>query len=210
MQQTNENVLKTDFTKIFIDGQWRKGASDSNMENTNPFTGETLFEISAANNDDLDEAYQAAKIAQKEWAKTPALQRQGLIEQFLKVMYEEKETIIDWLIKESGSTRIKAEGEFLASVLIVKEAATFPLRMHGEIRPSVVPGKENRIYRKALGVIGVISPWNFPFHLAVRSIATAIAIGNAVVVKPATDTPVSGGLIFASLFEKAGLPKGVL
>lgn len=210
MAQQNEATLHTDFTKIYIDGQWRTGASDSNMTNTNPFTGEELFTISAANQQDLDDAYEAAQVAQKEWAKVPALKRQGLIENFLKVLYEEKETIIEWLIKESGSTRIKAEGEFLASVLIVKEAATFPLRMHGEIRPSVVPGKENRIYRKALGVIGVISPWNFPFHLAVRSIATAIAIGNAVVVKPATDTPVSGGLIFASLFEKAGLPKGVL
>ncbi|WP_114570656.1 aldehyde dehydrogenase family protein [Exiguobacterium flavidum] len=199
-----------DFTRIFIDGEWRLGKSERTMTNTNPFTGETLFDIKAASEEDLDDAYQSAKRAQKDWAKRPALERQGLIERFIEVMQQEKELIIDWLVKESGSTRIKAEGEFKASLLIVKEAATFPLRMHGEIRPSVVPGKENRLYRKALGVIGVISPWNFPFHLAVRSIAPALAIGNAVVVKPATDTPVTGGLIFAYLFEKAGLPKGLL
>ena len=86
MSEHTESTLNTDFTKIFINGQWRKGASDSNMKNTNPFTGETLFEISAANNDDLDDAYQSAKVAQKEWAKVPALKRQGLIEEFLKVM----------------------------------------------------------------------------------------------------------------------------
>jgi aldehyde dehydrogenase (NAD+) len=106
--------LHTDFTKIYIDGQWRTGASDSTTTNTNPFTGEELFTIAAANQQDLDDAYEAAQVAQKDWAKVPALKRQSLIENFLRVLYEEKETIIDGLIKESGSTRIKAEGEFLA------------------------------------------------------------------------------------------------
>ena len=202
--------MHTDFTKMYIDGQWVEGSSDKSIDNTNPFTDETLFSIRSADESDLDKAYAVAKEAQTEWATMLPQNRRALIEKFAEVTLEHKEDIIDWLVKESGSTRIKAEGEFLASMAIIKEAATFPFRMDGLIKPSIVPNKENRVYRKPLGVIGVISPWNFPFHLAVRSIVSALATGNTVVVKPATATPVTGGLLFASLFEEAGLPKGVL
>ena len=82
--------------------------------------------------------------------------------------------------------------------------------MHGRIIASNIPGKESRVYRTPLGVIGVISPWNFPLHLTARSLAPALALGNAVVVKPASDTPVTGGLLLARIFEEAGLPAGVL
>lgn len=202
--------MHTDFTKMYIDGQWVEGSSDKSIDNTNPFTDETLFSIRSADESDLDKAYAVAKEAQTEWATMLPQNRRALIEKFAELTLQHKEDIIEWLVKESGSTRIKAEGEFLASMAIIKEAATFPFRMDGLIKPSIVPNKENRVYRKPLGVIGVISPWNFPFHLAVRSIVSALATGNTVVVKPATATPVTGGLLFASLFEEAGLPKGVL
>ncbi|TCI30056.1 aldehyde dehydrogenase family protein [Exiguobacterium sp. SL-10] len=202
--------MHTDFTKMYIDGQWVEGSSDKLIDNTNPFTDETLFSIRSADESDLDKAYAVAKEAQAEWATMLPQNRRALIEKFSEVTMQHKDEIIEWLVKESGSTRIKAEGEFLASMAIIKEAATFPFRMDGLIKPSIVPNKENRVYRKPLGVIGVISPWNFPFHLAVRSIVSALATGNTVVVKPATATPVTGGLLFASLFEEAGLPKGVL
>ncbi|UTT43147.1 aldehyde dehydrogenase family protein [Exiguobacterium aurantiacum] len=202
--------MHTDFTKMYIDGQWVEGSSDKSIDNVNPFTDETLFSIRSADESDLDKAYEVAKRAQVEWATMLPQNRRALIEKFAEVTSQHKEDIVEWLVKESGSTRIKAEGEFLASMAIIKEAATFPFRMDGLIKPSIVPNKENRVYRKPLGVIGVISPWNFPFHLAVRSIVSALATGNTVVVKPATATPVTGGLLFASLFEEAGLPKGVL
>ncbi|STO06898.1 aldehyde dehydrogenase family protein [Exiguobacterium aurantiacum] len=202
--------MHTDFTKMYMNGQWVEGSSDKSIDNVNPFTDETLFSIRSADESDLDNAYSVAKAAQAEWATMLPQDRRALIERFAELTLEHKDEIIDWLVKESGSTRIKAEGEFAASIAIIKEAATFPFRMDGLIKPSIVPNKENRVYRKPLGVIGVISPWNFPFHLAVRSIVSALATGNTVVVKPATATPVTGGLLFASLFEEAGLPKGVL
>lgn len=202
--------MKTDFSKIFIDGQWVKGSSNSEMKNTNPFTGEELVVTQAADKSDLDKAYKAAEKAQVAWSKELPQNKRAVIEKVIDVMQENKELIIDWLVKEAGSTMIKANVEFNVSLNIIKESATFPYRMEGKILPSQNPGKENRVYRSALGVIGIISPWNFPFHLAVRSIAPAIATGNAVVVKPATDTPVTGGLLLASIFEAAGLPKGLL
>jgi aldehyde dehydrogenase (NAD+) len=90
------------------------------------------------------------------------------------------------------------------------EAASAPYRVQGRILPSDIPGKENRVYRQPVGVVGVISPWNFPLHLSNRSVAPALAVGNAVVIKPASDTPVTGGLLLAKIFEEAGLPPGVL
>jgi aldehyde dehydrogenase (NAD+) len=80
----------------------------------------------------------------------------------------------------------------------------------GRILPLEEVGKESRAYRQPLGVIGVISPWNFPMYLSHRSIGPALALGNAVVVKPAEDTPVTGGLLIAKIYEEAGLPPGLL
>jgi vanillin dehydrogenase len=202
--------MNTDFSNIYINGEWRKGSSDSVMKNTNPFTDEELVTIQAATKEDLDEAYEAARIAQAEWANELPQNKRAVLEKVADVMQENEELIIDWIIKESGSTYMKAVSEFRASINILKESTTYPYRMEGKILPSQTAGKENRVYRNPLGVIGIISPWNFPFHLAIRSIAPAIATGNAVVIKPATDTPVTGGLIFASIFEAAGLPKGLI
>lgn len=89
-------------------------------------------------------------------------------------------------------------------------AAVMPSRVVGRILPIDTPDKESRVYRKPLGVVGVISPWNWPMHLSNRSIAPALALGNAVVVKPADDTPVTGGLLLAKIYEEAGFPPGVL
>lgn len=199
-----------DFHLQYIAGEWQSGQDDSVNTDTNPYNGDTLIEIQQATSEQLDEAYQAATAAQKEWAqKTPA-ERAAIMYKVVNVLDQRKDEIVDWLTKESGSTRIKAMVEFNSARSITLEAATFPNRVHGEIRPSNIPGKEHFIYREPIGVVAVISPWNFPFHLTQRSIAPALALGNAVVLKPASDTPITGGLLLAKIFEEAGLPKGLL
>ena len=120
-----------------------------------------------------------------------------------------REEIVAWLIHESGGTRIKANLEWKAVHGVLLEAATLPYLVEGRILPADIPGKESRMYRKPVGVVGVISPWNWPLQLTVRSTAPALAVGNAVVVKPASDTPITGGLLLAKIFEEAGLPPGV-
>ncbi|QAS52499.1 aldehyde dehydrogenase family protein [Halobacillus litoralis] len=198
------------FTKQYINGQWKSGSSEKYVDNVNPYTQQTIVSIPSANEDDLNEAYGAAEEVQKFWMEIPPAQKQDYFDQLLKVVNERKEEIIDWLVKEAGSTLIKAEVEFQAAAGIIREASSFPTRMTGQILPSNTPGKENRVYRSPKGVIGVIGPWNFPFHLAMRSIAPAIVTGNTVVVKPASETPVTSGLLIADLFEEAGFPQGVL
>ena len=198
------------FQSQYIAGAWQEGQDNSVNTDTNPFNGETLVEIKQSTKAQLDEAYQAAKTAQVEWSQTSPAERGALLHKVVGILDKRQDEIIDWLIKESGSTRIKAMVEFGSARAITVEAASYPNRVHGEIRASKIPGKENFIYREPIGVIAVISPWNFPFHLTQRSIAPALALGNAVVLKPASDTPVTGGLLLAKIFEEAGLPKGLL
>ena len=125
-------------------------------------------------------------------------------------MEARRDEIVDWLIREAGSTTVKAELEWQFVHAVTLEAASFPHRVEGRILPLDEPGKESRAYRQPLGVIGVISPWNFPMYLSHRSVGPALALGNAVVIKPAEDTPVTGALLLAKIYEEAGLPPGLL
>jgi acyl-CoA reductase-like NAD-dependent aldehyde dehydrogenase len=193
-----------------IAGQWRTGRSGRTLDVLNPFNNECLLQIPLANREDLNEAYQAARTAQQAWAETGPAQRAAIMLKAVEIFDQRHDEIVEWIIREAGGTRIKAEIEWGAARAITLESASLPSRVHGRIMASNVPGKESRVYREPLGVIGVISPWNFPLHLTARSASPALALGNAVVIKPASDTPVTGGLLLARIFEEAGLPKGVL
>ncbi|MDR6575877.1 aldehyde dehydrogenase family protein [Pseudomonas extremaustralis] len=193
-----------------IAGKWREGRSEKALNVTNPYDGRLLVEIPQASRDDLNEAYQKAADAQLAWAATGPAERSAVLLRAVQILDERQEEIIDWIIRESGSTRLKAQIEWGATRSITLESASYPGRVYGRIIASNIPGKENRIYRKPIGVVGVISPWNFPLHLTQRSVAPALALGNAVVIKPASDTPVCGGLLLARVFEEAGLPAGLL
>lgn len=193
----------------FIDGAWGKGNSDSVIKNLNPFDESLIHEIQASSEEDVDAAHEAASKAAESWGKELPQKRAEIIQKAVQILESRKEEVIEWLIKEAGSTRVKAEVEVQITMGIMKESASFPTRSHGYIFDSLTPGKESRAYRKPLGVIGIISPWNFPLNLSMRSIAPAIALGNAIVLKPASQTPVTGATIAAKIFEEAGLPKGV-
>jgi acyl-CoA reductase-like NAD-dependent aldehyde dehydrogenase len=197
-------------TQQFIAGEWREGRSEKILTVTNPFDDTVLASIRQANKQDLDDAYRAAEAAQKEWAAQSPVARRQVIMRAAQILEERREEIVDWIVKESGSTVGKAQVEVSLAAGITLEASSFPTRVHGRIMESNNPGKELRVYRRPIGVVGVISPWNFPLHLSERSVAPALALGNAVVVKPASDTPVTGGLVLARIFEEAGLPAGVL
>ncbi len=198
------------FDGQYIAGSWRPGKQGEKRVDIDPYSGETLTEIVQANARDLNEAYQAAQKAQVAWASLLPSEREAVMLRSAAIMEVRHGEIVDWIIRESGGTHTKAEMEWKAVRTITLEAASFPYRVEGRILPLDEPGKESRAYRQPLGVIGVISPWNFPMYLSHRSIAPALALGNAVVVKPAEDTPVTGGLLIAKIYEEAGLPAGLL
>lgn len=193
----------------FIAGEWRPGRSGTTAADVDPFTGDTIAEIALADLADLDEAYRVAQSAQADWAASLPMERASVMNRAVDVMEQRKDEIIDWLIREAGSTRLKATMEWSTVNAVMREASRQAYGTEGLILPSDVPGKEGRVYRQPVGVVGVISPWNWPLQLSSRSVAPALAVGNAVVLKPASDTPITGGLLLASIFEDAGLPAGV-
>jgi aldehyde dehydrogenase (NAD+) len=199
-----------DFATMPIGCRWRAGSAGESRTDTDPWSGHTLTEIPQANADDLDEAYTIASAKQRNWAQRPPTERAGVMRTAAEVMARRKDEITDWLIHETGGTVAKAELEWNQVRSVLWEAAAMPHHVEGRIMPSDVPGKESRVYREAIGVVAVISPWNFPMQLSARSVAPALAVGNAVVLKPAGDTPITGGLLLARILEEAGLPAGLL
>lgn len=198
------------FDQMPIAGKWREGRAGKSRNDANPYTGESLLEIPLADADDLDEAYRAAEEAQRGWAAMLPQERRDIIEGAARVLEQRKEEVIGWISREAGGVRFRAELEWNLVREGMKEAATYPMHATGEILPATIPGKENRVYREPVGVVGIISPWNFPMQLSNRSVSPALACGNGVVLKPASDTPVTGGLLLAKIYEEAGLPEGLL
>jgi aldehyde dehydrogenase (NAD+) len=198
------------FETMLLNGSWRQGRSGRVSEDRDPYTNDVLVRIALADENDLEDAFGAAAAAQPQWHEMLPGERSAIVRRAAEIIDQRREEIIDWLIHESGSTRIKAAVEWQYARAVTFEAASFPSRVEGPIVPTDIPHKESRVYRQPVGVVGMISPWNFPFHLSSRSVAPAIAVGNSVVIKPASDTPVTGGLLLAKIYEEAGLPAGVL
>ncbi|MFJ8274848.1 aldehyde dehydrogenase family protein [Streptomyces sp. NPDC094154] len=200
----------TELAQQYIDGEWRPGTGSWDIIDFNPYDGEKLASITIATVDEVDQAYRAAARAQKEWAATNAYARRTVFERALRLVEEREPEITDVIIAELGGTRLKAAFELHLAKEFLRESIHLALRPEGKILPSPVDGKENRLYRVPVGVVGVISPFNFPFLLSLKSVAPALALGNGVVLKPHQDTPVTGGCLIAKIFEDAGLPAGLL
>ncbi|ELZ28454.1 aldehyde dehydrogenase [Halogeometricum pallidum JCM 14848] len=201
--------IDADWNALYVDGEWRSHDGDT-IADENPSTREAVTEVPAATEADVDEAYEAAAAAQAEWAEQPPARRAEVVRNALQELEANEEAIVELFADEAGGTSVMGHTSVAITSDHLNEAATLPNRMSGEHKQSNIPGKENIVQRKPKGVVTVISPWNFPLNLSIRAVAPAIALGNSVVLKPATNTPVLGGLLVAKLFEAAGLPDGVL
>ncbi len=202
--------VDADWDAMFVDGEWRRVPDRDRTDVTNPATGDVLTQVPQGLAADVDAAYEAAVPAQEEWAKTSPDERAKVVREVARLMEEHAEEIREWIAVETGGTKPKQDIEHGGAVTFVYDAAQFAFRSSGKHAQSKIPGKDNLIKKEPAGVIGVITPWNVPLKLSIRVVAPAIALGNAVVLNPASPTPVTGGLIIAKLFEEAGLPEGVL
>ena len=209
-EQRTQHSAYDGFDTMPIAGRWRSGGGDETRTDTDPWSGDTLVEIAQADSADVDEAYRSAQRAQRDWAAAPPADRAAVLRRAAAIVDEREAEIVDWIVHETGGTRAKAELERGLVRAGLHEAASMPHHVEGSILQSDVPGKESRVYREPVGVVGVISPWNFPMQLSNRSVAPALAVGNGVVLKPAGDTPVTGGTLLAKILEEAGLPDGLL
>ncbi|MEU9013838.1 aldehyde dehydrogenase family protein [Streptomyces sp. NPDC048479] len=200
----------TELAHQYIDGEWRPGSGSWDIIDFNPYDGEKLASIPVATAVEVDQAYRAAERAQEGWAATNPYTRRLVFERALRVIEDREQEIAETIIAELGGTRLKAAFELHLAKEFLREAVQLALRPEGRILPSPTDGKENRVYRLPVGVVGVISPFNFPFLLSIKSVAPALALGNAVVLKPHQNTPICGGSLVAKVFEEAGLPAGLL
>ncbi len=193
--------------KVFS-GRWLmpKGGSREVIE---PATGNVLTEVGIADAEDVREAAQTAKAAQVEWANTPADQRAAVLRRAAQFLEAQSDTLRPWIMRETGGIAPKADKELHFATEILIEAAAIATQPPGVMLPSG-PKRMSFARRVPHGVVGVISPFNFPLVLSTRAVAPALALGNAVVLKPDPQTPVTGGFILARIFEAAGLPAGLL
>lgn len=209
LETSKDNAAPSAARKLFINGEWTPAAGDTTFDDHNPTTGDLFAQCADASQADVDAAIAAAKAAQPAWAALPPAARASFFYKAAELFTERQEQFAQVLIAETGSGFGKAMFECSLVPLALREAAGLTTREIGEILPSQVPGKVNRAVRAPAGVVGVISPWNFPLYLSLRGFVYALALGNTAILKPSEDSPVSGGLMMAELFADAGFPAGV-
>ncbi|NDY92098.1 benzaldehyde dehydrogenase [Ideonella livida] len=176
---------------------------------TEPATGQTLATVGLAKPVDVAAASAAAATARRAWAALPPRERAAVFQRAARLFEQHLDELALWVTRESGGILPKGQHELREAAAFCHLAGALPLHAAGQVLPSV-PGRLSLAKRVPLGTVGVISPFNFPLILTLRVVAPALALGNAVVVKPDPRTPISGGLLIARVFELAGLPAGVL
>ncbi|HBF29815.1 benzaldehyde dehydrogenase [Rhizobium sp.] len=192
---------------VAFDGGWK--SLTKAQDSFEPATGKTLGQIAMATAQDIVGAAATARKAQPAWAATPYEQRAEILRTAARIAENNRDEIVDWIVRESGSIAPKAGFEVALTIKALYEASAMPSQAAGQVLPTQ-PGRLNLARRRAIGVVGVISPFNFPLYLAMRAVAPALAVGNGVVLKPDPRTAICGGHVVARLFEEAGLPTGIL
>jgi benzaldehyde dehydrogenase (NAD) len=193
--------------KIYING-WRKGGSGT-AESIEPATGEVLGRYGVASVEDVRAASTVAGIAQKEWASRKPEERAAVLRRAGQLWEEYADEIQPWIVRESGGIAPKAGLETHIAANECYEAAALPSMPAGD----VLATNEDRwsfARRRPVGVVSVVAPFNFPLILSIRAVAPALALGNAVLLKPDPRTTICGGVVLVRIFEEAGLPAGLL
>src|ERR1700688_3488930 len=193
--------------KIFSNGWKKPGLGTEDV--IEKATGKKLGETGIASPADILTAATSAHKAQKEWAKLPGPKRGDVLREFSRLLLVHANELADQLTRETGSIRAKAQWEVQITARSFLEAAALGSQPQGVLTATLEAGFQSIARRVPLGVIGIITPWNSPIILAARAIGPALAMGNAVILKPDTKTPIAGGVVFARLLEQAGLPSGL-
>src|SRR5438067_8771191 len=172
----------------YIDGEWVDAASGATFESTSPANGETIGVFPKSGAEDVDRAVAAAKAAFEEWRLVPAPKRGEILYRFANLMMEEKEELTDLMAREMGKVKAEAGGDVQEAIDMSLYMAGEGRRLFGQTTPSELRDKFNMSVRQPIGVVGAITPWNFPIAIPSWKITPALVCGNTVVFKPATDT----------------------
>jgi benzaldehyde dehydrogenase (NAD) len=194
---------------MFVGGAFERPADGGTIGVRDKASGEIFATAGLATEADVDRAVALARTAQPGWAERTYAERAALLRGVAQALQERAKDFRELIMRETGCIGGKADYEIGAAVSELTEAAALASRATGEVLPTGHAGRFSLSERLPVGLVGVITPWNFPLVLGMRVIAPAIALGNAVLIKPSPETPVSGGLAIAELFEAAGAPAGV-
>jgi aldehyde dehydrogenase (NAD+) len=207
---TPETSTEADWSQLYIDGEWTPATDNETIPVKNPATRETFAEVPAATEANVDAAYEAARDAQPEWEAMDREERNNLVEAALGELNEQFSRITELLAREGGAVSDKANSEVAISMSDFQTALQLEPPEEEVRDPRIIENKTHHIVHEPVGVVGIISPWNYPLHLTTRALAPALALGNTVVVKPASDTPITGGLLLAEIADEVGFPDGVV
>jgi len=199
--------LETKKLKNYINGEWY--SVSHTIPVVNPATGEEIVQVPMSNTNSVNQAIGAAKTAQKKWELVPAPKRAEILYRVGYLLKERKERLSNLLTQENGKVIEEARGEVQEGIDMAFYMAGEGRRLFGQTTPAELKDKFAMSQRFPVGVVGIITPWNFPIAIATWKIFPAIVSGNAVIWKPATETPIMAYEL-AKIFEEAGLPKGVV
>ncbi|MDN6616383.1 MAG: NAD-dependent succinate-semialdehyde dehydrogenase [Enterococcus sp.] len=194
-------------TRLYINGKWVEGSEGAEPV-TNPATGETLAEVHVGGEKEVHAAIEAANKAFPEWTRKSAAERAELMNKMADLVEEDADRLATIMTMEQGKPLTQAKGEIQTNVENLRWNAAEGQRVLGEIVPSPATNQW-QVRKQAVGVVGAITPWNFPSNMIIRKISPAIAAGCTVILKPSKDTPLSA-LALMELFDKAGFPEGVV
>lgn len=195
-------------SQVLIDGQWRNANNGSTKEVRNPANGELIGLIPNVGEAETQEAIDSSKKAFATWKLRTAEDRANLLKRWFELMVEHQEDLAILMTTEQGKPIAESRGEITYAASYIQWFAEEARRLYGEVIPSPWGDKRIIITREPVGVCAAITPWNFPSAMITRKVAPALAAGCTIIVKPATQTPLSA-LAMAELALRAGIPKGV-
>jgi len=196
-------------TEMYFSGGWREGSEHERKPVIDPTTGETITEVAVATRRNVSEAIEFAGAAFRSWSKLLASERSRILRRWYDLIVENVEPLAQILTWEQGKPLAEARGEVLYGAGFVEWFAEEGKRLYGEVIPTNNPNRRMHTTRSAIGVTAAITPWNFPSAMILRKAAPALAAGCTMIIKPASETPLSAFALVA-LAEQAGIPAGVL
>jgi succinate-semialdehyde dehydrogenase/glutarate-semialdehyde dehydrogenase len=206
MLKLDNNSLIRD--QAYIDGEWRGAQSGARFPVRNPATHEVIAEVADLDEADVREAVEAADRAFPSWRSKTAKERAIILRKWYELMMASQEDLAQLMTAEQGKPLTESRGEVAYGASFIEWFAEEGKRIYGDVIPTNVHGRRIIVLKEPIGVVGAVTPWNFPNAMITRKVGPALAAGCTVVVKPAQLTPLSA-LALAELAHRAGLPKGV-
>lgn len=202
---SDKSLLKT---KAFINGQWIDAVDGASVPIYNPATDEEIARVANVGAAETRQAIEIAEAARKEWAARPAKERSAILLQWHDLIMKNQEDLAVIMTAEQGKVLAESRGEIAYAASFLQWFAEEGKRLYGDVIPMPQTDRRGIVIKQPVGVVGAITPWNFPSAMITRKAAPALAVGCAVVLKPAIETPLSA-LALAELADRAGLPAGL-